>query len=156
MERQFQETHCRKSSNLAFLRFHHIFSNFARAVVFTNKQCVLSFTLRSKNAPERGPITKATECKLDQSADAELRVLLGCSRSAAKPAVAAKGPTEWEAFQAVHKKPKSGEDSLHSILGCSLSPGGPQATASTTSQGRRAHQELSIYVTARGAQLRQR
>lgn len=46
MERQFQETPCRKSSNLAFLRFHHIFLNFARTIVFTNKQCVLRFILR--------------------------------------------------------------------------------------------------------------
>jgi len=46
MERLFQETSCRKSANSAVLRFHHIFANFQRAIVFTNKQCVLRFTLR--------------------------------------------------------------------------------------------------------------
>jgi len=51
MERQFQEMPCRKSSNLAALRFHHIFANFQRAIVFTNKQCVLRFTLKVREIP---------------------------------------------------------------------------------------------------------
>jgi len=72
MERPLQETSCRKSSNLAFLRFHHIFPNFERAIVFTNKQCVLRFTLRAQE-PSSGEAlrvlvrfaTRATTSGLD-------------------------------------------------------------------------------------------
>jgi hypothetical protein len=72
MERQFQETSCRKSSTLPSSRFHYIFANFESVIVSTNKQCVLRFTLAIYGVVCRGSGQPWSSCRVAFACEAHL------------------------------------------------------------------------------------